>query len=76
MSTLLTRTTTGRFQAHELDVDILCEASSKEAAIEKLRIAVEEYIAFGISKGWEADIPFPAPQEYWNRLEDETPRSD
>ncbi len=76
MPILLSQTPSGMFQAHDLNFDILCEASDKEKAIKKLKIATEAYIEFGERKGWHDDIYHPAPQKYWDRLHRETPRSE
>ena len=58
----------GKFVAHALEFDLVAVANSEEEATDKIRLAVKIYIEFGLSKGWEDDILFPAPQESWNRL--------
>lgn len=74
MPILLTRKR-GMVQAHDLCLDIVCEAISEKMALGKLRLATEAYIEFGIRKGWQDDIPHPAPRRYWDQLNSETLRS-
>lgn len=58
--------------AHALDFDLVCVAASEAEAVAKLRTAVKHHIEFGIGKGIERDIMFPAPREFWDAL---TPNS-
>ena len=67
MIILITKIRSDMFHAHNLDLDILCEASSREAALEKLRVSTEAYVDHGINKGWTEQIRHPAPAEYWRR---------
>lgn len=63
----------GKFVAHSLDFDIVCVADDEKEAWEKLRLAIKTYVEFGISSGWQDNIIFPAPQEYWDKLTPDTP---
>lgn len=60
--------TNGHCVAHNLDFDIVVEEPTEQAAKDKLIIAVREYVEFGLSKGWEEYIYFPAPEKYWAEL--------
>jgi hypothetical protein len=58
----------GKFVSHALDFDIVAVADSEKDSEEKLRLAVKIYIEYGLFKGWEKDIRFSAPMEFWDRL--------
>src|SRR5437870_2275755 len=58
-----------RFIAHALDFDLVCSASTKERALEKIRLAVKTYIEYGLSKNWAEDIHFPAPADFWEKFQ-------
>ena len=60
---------TGAVTMHSLDFDIACVCSTEEEATKKIRIAIKNYVEFGLSNGWEEDISYPAPEEYWQNLE-------
>lgn len=61
--------------AHALDFDLVSVGETPNKAVNRLRAAVKLYIEFGLTKGWEEDIRFPAPPEYWARLTADTPVS-
>ena len=44
----------------------MCEGSSREAALKKLKVSTKTYVDFGHKKGWP-DTSRPAPIEYWRR---------
>lgn len=58
----------GKFIAHALEFDIVSVAETEKEAELKLRLAVKLYVEYGLSKGLEKDIRFPAPQACWDRL--------
>jgi predicted RNase H-like HicB family nuclease len=58
----------GKFLAHALEFDLVSVADTEKEAEQKLRLAVQLYIEYGLYKGWGKDIRFPAPKEYWDRL--------
>jgi hypothetical protein len=59
-----------KFVAHSLDFDIVCVDDSEAGALDDLRLAVKTYVEFGLANGWAEDVIFPAPDEYWERLDD------
>jgi hypothetical protein len=65
----------GKAVAHALDFDIVAVSDTKDQAVEKLRLAVKTYIEFGLNNNWSGDIIFPAPDEYWDRIPEDTPAS-
>lgn len=64
---------TGKHIAHALDFDIVCVGQSEQEAIDKIRLSLTAYIEFGLSNGWNDDIVFHAPQEFWDKLSVNTP---
>ncbi len=58
--------------AHLLDLDILCEAPNRKAALNKLRVAVKGQMEFGIEKNWTDELIHPAPAKYWDQLDKAT----
>jgi len=59
----------GKWVAHALDFDLVCAADTKPKAVEKLRLAVKVYVEYGLVNNFTEDIIFPAPEEYWLRLQ-------
>jgi hypothetical protein len=55
--------------AHALDFDLVCVANTRAKAVEKLRLAVKVYVEYGLVNNWIGDIIFPAPEEYWLKLQ-------
>ena len=64
---LLHKNKTGSFVAHALDFSLVSVMPTEKQAIEKLRFVVKTYIEFGLGKGWDADIMFPAPDKFWDQ---------
>ena len=64
---------TQKHVAHSLDFDLVCMGNTDEQAAENLRLAIKTYIEFGLSQGWNEEIHFRAPQEFWDRLTLDTP---
>jgi hypothetical protein len=64
---------TSKFVAHSLDFDLVCVGENQQQASHSLNLAVKTYVEFGLSKGWNNEIHFPAPQEFWNMLTPDTP---
>jgi len=62
----------GKFVAHALEFDLVAVADTETEATDKIRLAVKIYIEFGLSQGWEDDILFPAPQQSWDRLTEDS----
>jgi len=60
--------------AHALDFDLVSVADTEEEAKRKIRLAVETYVEYGLSKNWVDEILFLAPDEYWDKLENATIR--
>ena len=56
--------------ARALDFDLVSTADDEQTALAKLRFAVKSYIEFGLGRGWDEHIRFPAPSEHWNQLRD------
>lgn len=48
--------------AHSLDFDIVAVAPSESEAWDKLQLCIKTYVEFGLSRGWEDYIYFPAPE--------------
>ena len=65
----LHRTGSGRHIAHALDFDLVCVSDTEQKALDKLRLAVRTYIEYGLNNNLAADILFPAPDEYWEKLQ-------
>jgi hypothetical protein len=63
------------FIAHALEFDLVCTASTAEEAEKNLRLAVKTYIEYGLNNGWDDDIVFPAPKEFWEKITKNTPVS-
>lgn len=61
------------FAAHALDFDIVSVAASEEEAVAKLRAAVTHYIEFGLNNNLDAEILYPAPEEFWNKIPKDAP---
>ena len=59
---------TGKIKMHALDFDLVCVADDEEEATQKIRLAVKNYVEFGLSNDCADDIYFPAPTEYWEQL--------
>jgi hypothetical protein len=55
----------GMWIGHLLDYDLVVSAATEEEAFEKLKICTHAYVQYGKDRGWDADIPFPAPKEFW-----------
>ena len=54
--------------AHALDFDIVCESVTQDAALRKLGLAVNAYMEYAILNDQLDNLSFPAPQEYWDGL--------
>lgn len=54
--------------AHALDFDIVCESTTQDAALKKLRLAVNAYMEYAILNDQMDNLSFPAPQECWDSL--------
>jgi hypothetical protein len=67
------KTKSGGYRAHALDFDLVCSSKDAAEAKRKIRLAIKTYIEYGLSKGWESYIIFPAPAECWQRLSPGTP---
>jgi hypothetical protein len=67
---LVTKSETGRFKAHGLEFDIVCESTTVEAAINKLVIAVKAYVGYAITNGQLGNLVYPAPPEYWSQFDE------
>jgi len=65
--------TNGKAVAHSLDFDLVSVASTEEEATKKLRLAVKTYVEFGLGKGWDDYILFPAPKRYRDKLTPDVP---
>jgi len=65
----------GRTIAHALDFDIVCEADSVSAALDKLAVSIKTYIEYGLGNDLTDGIFFPAPQEFWDCFERATPKA-
>lgn len=65
---LLHKNKAGSLVAHALDFSLVSVMPTREQAIEKLRLTVKLYIEYGLSKGRDADIMFPAPARFWDKL--------
>jgi hypothetical protein len=63
----------GKHVAHSLDFDLVCVADNDTEAWDNLCLAIKTYVEFGISKGWNDYIMFPAPQEFWDKITPDTP---
>jgi hypothetical protein len=63
---------TGKFVFHAMDVDLVSVADTEQEAMRKIRLAVKNYIEFGLSNNWVEDIIYPAPKEYWDVLAEAT----
>jgi hypothetical protein len=55
--------------SHSLDFDLVSVADTKAKALEKVRLSVTAYVEFGLMNNFADDIIFPAPDEYWQRLD-------
>jgi hypothetical protein len=62
----------GNHVVHLLDFDIVSVGQTEAEAWDKARLSVKTYVEFGLSKGWSEYIPFPAPQEYWDKITPDT----
>ncbi|MGB8063354.1 MAG: hypothetical protein WCF26_15790 [Candidatus Sulfotelmatobacter sp.] len=58
----------GHHAVHSLDFDIVCVENSEEQAWNKLRLAVQTYVEFGLSRGWKEHIMFNAPKAFWDKI--------
>jgi hypothetical protein len=65
-------TESGKFVFHALDVDLVSVADTEQEASRKIRLAVKNYIEFGVSNNWVEDIIYPAPKEFWDVLGEST----
>jgi len=61
------------FAAHALDFDIVSVAASEEEAVTKMRVAVTHYIEYGLNNNLDAEILYPAPEEFWNKIPKDAP---
>jgi hypothetical protein len=61
------------FVAHALNFDIVSVAATEDEAMEKVRLAVKTYIEYGLNNHLEADILYPAPEEFWNKISQDAP---
>jgi hypothetical protein len=61
------------FVAHALDFDLVCTANTSSEAENNLRLSVKTYIEYGLNNGWDEDIMFPAPKEFWDKISKDTP---
>lgn len=52
-----------RCVAHNLDFDLVAVANNEQEAKERLSLCIKTYVEFGLSKGWDDNIYFPAPEE-------------
>jgi hypothetical protein len=68
LSHLVTRTAGNRFVAHSLDFDLVEVGATRDEAWSKLTLAVKTYVEFGMSKGWDDFIIFPAPDEFKRKI--------
>jgi hypothetical protein len=68
LSHLVTRTSDNRFIAHSLDFDIVEVGASRAEAWGNLTLAVKAYVEFGLSKGWDDFIIFPAPNRFKRQI--------
>jgi hypothetical protein len=55
--------------AHALDFDLVAVSGTRAKAVDKLRLAVKIYVEYGLLNRWTDDIIFPAPADYWLRLQ-------
>jgi hypothetical protein len=55
--------------SHSLDFDLVSVADTKQEALAKVRLSVITYVEFGLMNNFASDIIFPAPDEYWERLD-------
>jgi hypothetical protein len=58
-----------KWVSHSLDFDLVSVADTKAKALEKVRLSVKTYVEFGLMNNFAEDIIFPAPAEYWQRLD-------
>ncbi len=58
--------------AHALDFDLVAVAKTEDEAVAKIRMAVKRHIEFGLNSGYERNILYSAPAEYWAKI---TPES-
>jgi hypothetical protein len=68
LSHLVAKIAENRFVAHSLDFDLVEVGTTKEEAWKNLSLAVKAYVEFGLSKGWDDYIIFPAPDEFKRKL--------
>jgi hypothetical protein len=61
----------GKWIAHSLEFDLAASGTSKQEALDKLRLSVKTYVEYGLSKKWDDAIIFPAPDMFWERLNDD-----
>lgn len=66
--TFTTAFTANSAVAHALEFDLVAVEATEEKALGKLRIMVELYIKHGVDRGWQDQLQFPAPQKYWDDL--------
>jgi len=65
---MCTNRDTGKVTMHALDFDLVCVADDEAEANRKIRLAIKNYIEFGLTNDWSEDILFPAPDEYWQQI--------
>ena len=53
------------FVAHALEFDICSVEDSEDKAVNKLRRSLKHHIEFGLKRGWDDRIKFPAPKDLW-----------
>jgi len=58
----------GKTVARSLDFDLATVGANENEAIRRLRIAIKEYVEFGLGKGWNDFILFDAPDQYRHKL--------
>jgi len=61
------------YVAHALDFDIVSVAATEDEAMEKVRLAVKTYIEYGLNNNLDADILYPAPTKFWDKISQDTP---
>ena len=58
----------GHHAVHSLDFDLVAVDDTEELAWDKLRLAVQTYVEFGMGQGWKNYIVFNAPNECWDKI--------
>lgn len=64
----------GQCVAHSLDFDIVAIAPTEQEAWDKLQLSIKTYVEFGLSKGWDDYIYFPAPKAVRDQLRNQGTR--